>query len=84
MAYASFWIWCQIFLSFQEQGTWVWYSGTGRALGSNGLEFKPSNHLPLHDLNQVMELLNHSVTSSATQASLEAAGDLWALCSWHC
>lgn len=35
----------------------------------------PAVIYPCMTLNQMTELLNHSVTSSATQASLEAAGD---------
>lgn len=31
--FASFWILCQALLSFQEQDTWVWCSGTGTCFG---------------------------------------------------
>ena len=40
-------------------------------LGSDELGVKSSRPLPLNDLNQVTQLLSHTLTSFATQASLE-------------
>ena len=40
-------------------------------LGSDELGVKSSMPLPLNDLNQVTQLLSHTLTSFATQASLE-------------
>lgn len=78
------WILSQVILSFQEPEPgemWVWCSGT--SMGLQG-QFKSNGHLSLHDLNRVTQLLNHSITSSTARASVEAAGDPWVLCSWHC